>query len=419
MREELRKQAKVFLIEKERPDFTSLDIESQIQWNNIEQRIRYMYEKHLRGILIKDVFDGLPPNHPLNNVSWKKLVHFKPAYENPNRVENNIDYSYYHITMEDNETLTNEQKAMAEKGYARGSAIYLQKIRGVRKAVDSAIWGTFKQINIFNKDINIFKDLKTTRVITIDFGAGKASGIADYEIDFTTGDVWQTREKLITPEYAKSLGTQITDDLVWEEYLNILKDGKKNAHVIVDTANTHLRNYFSIRGAQTKAADKRYEIRKGKDVQRTFEGVDVDLIGLELVNLGFELGKIHIHSSCVESIREIESYEYNKQNETTGKVDVIKVEDEFCDTLRYTVSTMLGGPMYWFKGGEKIEQSTILQNETTKENQRGVVGFQAELQRKLAERGRERFFKRKNGGQNYKPTVDEIIERNKNNKFFS
>lgn len=419
MRDELRKQMKAFLIEKERPDFISLDIESQIQWNNIEQRIRYMYEKHLRGVLIEDIFDGLPPNHPLRKVSWKKLFHFKPAFANPNKIENNIDYSYYHITMEDNETLTSEQKSMAEKGYAKGSAIYLQKIKGVRKAVDSAVWGTFKQINIFNNDINIFKDLDTTRVITIDFGAGKASGIADYEIDFTTGDVWQTREKLITPEYAKSIGTQITDDLVWEEYLKILKDGKKNAHVIVDTANTHLRNYFSIRGVQTKAADKRYEVRKGKDAQRTFEGMDVDLIGVELVNLGFKLGKIHIHTSCTETIREIESYEYNKQNEVTGKIDVIKVEDEFCDTLRYTISTMLGGPMYWFKGGEKVEKSTILQNDGTEETQRSVAGLQAEIQKRIAKRGKERFFQRKNGGQNYRPTVDEIIARNKNNKFFS
>lgn len=418
MKKELKRQRKAFLIQKERPDFESLDTESQIQWNNIEQRIRYMYEKHLRGVLIKDIFDGIPENHPLAKTSWKKVIHFKPAFKNPNGVENNIDYAYYHITMEDNETLTEEQKAMAEKGYSKGSSLYLQKIKGVRKAVDSAVWSAFKQYNVFSDDISIFKTLDTTRVITIDFGAGKASGIADYEIDFTTGDVWQTREKLITPEYAKSIGTQITDDLIWEEYLKILKDGKKNAHVIIDTANAHLRNYFSIRGVQTKAADKRYEVRKGKDIQRTFDGVDVDLIGLELVNLGFELGKIHIHESCKETQREIESYEYNKQNDVTGKVDVIKVEDEFCDVLRYTVSTMLGGPMYWFRGGEKIEQTTkLLHDEESQTNEESMATVQAKIQRRIAERGKTRFFSRKGGGQYGRPNVDEIIARKSSGGF--
>lgn len=412
MKQYLKNEMRSFLLQKERPDFQSLDVESQIQWNAIEQRIRYMYEKHLRGVLIEDIFDGIPKNNPLAKSSWKKVVHFKPAYKNPNGIENNIDYSYYHITMEDNQTLTNEQKAMAERGYSKGSSLYLQKIKGVRKAVDSAVWGTFKELNLFDDDIYIFKKLDTTRVITIDFGAGKASGIGDFEIDFKTGDVWQTREKLITPEYAKSIGTEITDDLIWQEYLTILKDGKKDAHVIIDTANAHLRNYFAIRGVQTKSADKRYEVRKGKDVQRTFEGVDVDLIGIELVNLGFDLGKIHIHTSCKETQREISSYEYHKQNEVSGKIDVVKVEDEFCDILRYTVSTMLGGPMYWFKDGEKIEQSTQLSNDETRKNEeKSMDTIQAKIQRRIAERGRSRFFDRKGGGQYGRPSVDEIIAR--------
>ena len=420
MKQYLKNERKSFLIKKERPDLQSLDIESQIQWNAIEQRIRYLYEKNLRGVLVRDIFDGLAPNHPLAKVSWKKLVYFKKAYQNPNDIENNVDYSYYHVTMEDNDTLTEEQKSMAEKGYSRGSALYLQKIKGVRKAVDSAVWGTFTEKNVFNNDINIFKEMPTTRVIVIDFGAGKASGIADYEIDFTTGDLWQTREKHITPEYAKSIGTEITDDLIWEEYLKILKDGKKKAHVIIDTANAHLRNYFTIRGVQSKSADKRYEVRKGKDTQRTFEGVDVDLIGLELVNLGFDLNKIHIHTTCKESQKEIASYEYDKENDKTGKVNVIKVADEFCDTLRYVVSTMLGGPMYWFKGGEKIERTTeLLHDDENKKTKEQVGSIQAQIQRRIAERGKQRFFERRGNGQYGRKSVDELISNKQRSGFFS
>ena len=128
--------------------------------------------------------------------------------------------------MEDNNALTEEQ-AMARYGYQKGSSIYLQKIMGVRKAVDSAILDAFGSHNIFNDDINIFKKLDTTRTITIDFGAGKASYIGDFEIDFESGTIWQTREKNITPEYAKNINRRITHELIYDEYLEILKDGKR------------------------------------------------------------------------------------------------------------------------------------------------------------------------------------------------
>ena len=400
MREEIKKQKKAFLISKERPNFSMLDDEAQIQWNNIEQRIRYMYEKHLRGVTVGDIFNGLPKNHPLINKSWKKVMFYREVKPNPNNIENNVDYSYYHITMEDNDTLTQTQKSEAEAGYAKGSSIYLQKIKGVRKAVDSAVWSAFHEGNIFRKrdfDIEKFKELDTTRCITIDFGAGKASGIADYEIDYKTGDVWQTREKHITPEYAKSIGTEITDDLIFEEYLKMLKAGKKNCHVIIDSANLHLRNYFSLRGINTISADKRYEVRKGKDIQRSFDGVDVDVIGLPLINLGFQINKIHIYEECTESIREIEGYEYDKQNEITGKVNVVKVADEFNDCLRYTVSTMLGGAKYWYKDGGVIEQSTMGSNEKGETKETNMGQLKGQIQRRIAERGRERFFKQSGG----------------------
>jgi len=398
MQKEIKSQYRAFLKTKERPNYDMLDEKTQIQWNNIESRIRYMYEKHLRGVRVIDIFDGISEKHPLANKSWKKVVHYKQAHKNPNGVENNVDYSYSHITMQDNQTLTEVQKAEAEMGYARGSAIFLQKIKGIRKAVDSAIWPTFTEKNVFYDDIYKFKELDTKRVIVIDFGAGKASGIADYEYDFTSGDWWQTREKHITPEYAKSIGTEITDDLIYEEWLKILKDGKKPASLIIDTANLHLRNYFKIKGLTSMAADKRYEVRKGKDIQRAFEGVDPDVIGLELVNLGFDKCKIHIHDSCSVSKRQISSYERDKMSEVTGKADVIKIEDEFCDTLRYGISTIFGGPKYWYKGGELIEPTTILLDGKKQETKGNLHGFQSQIQRNIAERGRERFFKQGNGG---------------------
>ena len=53
----------------------------------------------------------------------------------------------------------------------------------------------------------------------------------------------------------------------------------------------------------------------------------------------------------------------------SGKIEVIKVRDEFCDTLRYVLNTMFGGAIYWYNDkGEVIEneQKTISNDEDRK-----------------------------------------------------
>lgn len=418
MQYEIRNQLRAFLKEKQKPSYSTLTEEEQVQWNNIESRIRFMYEKHLRGVLIKDIFDGINDNHPLADKSWKKVVHYKEVRHNPNGIKNNVDFSYYHITLEDNKSLTEEQKAMARHGYKKGSSIYLQKIMGVRKAVDSAIFDAFGEENIFSDDINKFKEIDTRRVITIDFGAGKASGIADYEIDFTTGTIWQTRERHITPESAKAMGRTITDELIYDIYLEVLKEGKKNASLIIDNANLHLKNYFRDRGIHSLQADKRYEVRKGKQIQRAFDNVDVDKIGLELMNLGFDLKKLFVHESCQVTISQLSSYEYDSENETTGKVNVIKVNDEFCDTYRYTASTMLKGASFWYKGGEPIETRPVLYDEERQETKRTMGEVTSQIQRRIAERGRQRFFSKGSFGKPNNRATSYLNGRPTKDRFF-
>lgn len=424
---EIQSQLKGFLKKKERPDYEKLDENSQVQWNKLEEKIRFSYEKQLRGVLVKDVFQGFPDGSDIGKFSWKKVVHYEPAYENPNGIKNNIDYSYYHLTIYDNKTLTDAQIEEAQQGYIKGSSRHQQRILGIRKAIDNAVWATFDSENIFDGDINVFKKLDTERIISIDFGAGIASYIGDYELNWATGLIVQTRETHITPEYAIMLGKHITEDFIYQEYLKILKAGKKNAVLIIDTANLHLINYFNEMGIETLPADKRYELRKGKDSQRGFETQKGNMIGLELVNLGFNINKIKVSANnCPIAVGQWESYQYNKQSELTGDAPVIKSNDEACDTLRYVVSTMLCGASYWYnEEGEVIgsieEGKSLLQSE---ERQGEEGDFQARLQSKINARGNKGFFKRNSYTQefsNYKGGADEYIrlvkERKSRNEF--
>lgn len=397
MKREIRNQLKGFLKAKERPDYNKLDESSQVQWNKLEEHIRFTYEKQLRGVLVRDIFQGIPKDSEIGKFSWKKVVYYEKEHPNPNNVKNNVDYSYYHLTIYDNKTLTEAQIEEAQQGYVKGTSRHQQRILGIRKAIDSAVWGSFDDDNIYLGDVEIFKKLKTERYLVIDFGAGIASYIGDYEVNFETGEVVQTREAHITPEYAQSLNTTITDDLIYDEWLRLLKQGKKRATTIIDTANLHLRNYFSNRQITTVKADKRYDLRKGKDTQRGFDSQNTSMIGLELVNLGFQLKKIKVSAdNCPVAVDQIQSYEYDEASDKTGDAPVIKKNDEACDTMRYLVSTALGGAGYWYdNNGEvlnQIEDGVIV--EKKKESRSSL---QARIQNKINQRGvNDRFFKRRN-----------------------
>ena len=113
--------------------------------------------------------------------------------------------------------------------------------------------------------------------------------------------------------------------------------------------------------------------------------------------MGFDIKKLFVHSSCVVAQDQLSSYEYDSENEKTGAVRVIKVKDEAPDVWRYTASTMLKGASLWYKDGEPIGQSTILYDDEEKKEKRDARNqIAAKIQRKIAERGRQRFWTRTN-----------------------
>lgn len=376
MVKDVKAKRKEFLEKHGVPRLSNLSEAKQVQFNQIEIRTRMAHEKFIRDLKVKDVLSGFPDKHELANLSLKKVMHYQRAFKNPNDIENNIDFSYYHLTLEDNKALTDTQKSEAKKMFPKGSSLYDQRILGIRKSVDKAVYDNFSDDNIFSTDINVFKTMETTRCIVIDFGAGKASGIADYEIDYNTGEIWQTREAHLTPENLKAIGKSITEPTIYEFYLDVLKKGKKNAILIIDSANKHLINYFEDNmGIPVMLANKRYNMPSGIEQSEGFNRIDTGIVGIPLVKLGWDLKKIHIHESCTETINELQSYEFAPENEKTGKVEVIKVNDEFCDTLRYVANTMLGGATYWYsQEGEVVDNneqhSELSSNERTQDEER-------------------------------------------------
>ena len=93
-----------------------------------------IYEKHLRDLKVGDVIkSGLPTSNDLYTLSLKKVMYYKRAFPNPNGIENNIDYAYYHVTLQDNKALTEMQKNEAMRMFPKGSSLYDQRILGIRK----------------------------------------------------------------------------------------------------------------------------------------------------------------------------------------------------------------------------------------------------------------------------------------------
>jgi hypothetical protein len=108
-----------------------------------------------------------------------------------------------------------------------------------------------------------------------------------------------------------------------------------------------------------------------------------DVMGIELVNYGLDLGKILVHEDCVNLIGQFESVEF-EFNENTGKLKVKKIEDDLTDPARYAVNTLFGGTQYWQnEGGE--EDELVSKDGRTQEGEWDLDRIFAEAQRELNE----------------------------------
>ena len=275
----------------------------------------------------------------------KKIVDFDRGGKNPNNVINSYDYTYAHFTVDDNLGLTDMQREEYKRVFKKGSALYLQKALGIRKTAEKAVYKEFSHRNLIDIEIERFDSSKDTlRVIGIDVGFNHETGLLDAEIDLRTGTVFILQEMLL--DYKNQGGTiQDIEESYWQ-MVRSRKNRKQPDMTIIDPSHVATINHFMERGIQVTPANNSSLMPRSKDKSRGNLVPQKDVMGIDLVKYGFDIQKILIHDSCINLIAQIESNEF-EYNENTGKLAIKKINDDLLDPLRYIVNTVLGGTQYW------------------------------------------------------------------------
>jgi hypothetical protein len=315
------------------------------------------YDKQIAALPVERFAPKVKDGHFLWKRSMRKIVNFDRGGKNPNNVLNAYDYTYSHFTVDDNLGLTDMQREEFKRVFKKGSALYLQKSLGIRKTAERAVYKEFSYKNLFDDDIELFDKRDTMRVIAIDVGFNHETGILDAEVDFNTGVLYVLQERLL--DYKNQGGTiQDIENVFWE----LVRSRKKRQMpqmVIIDPSHVATINHFLDKGIDVTPANNSSIMPRSKDKMRGNLNPQKDILGIDLVKYGFDIQKIMIHDSCINTIAQIESNEF-EYNENTGKLAIKKINDDLLDPLRYIVNTVFGGTHYWEnEGGEIIGQENV------------------------------------------------------------
>ncbi len=326
--------------------------------------IDFHYDKVISGIPIQEFYTKLHPDHILYDRSMKKVVDFDRGGKNPNNVINSYDYTYEHFTVDDNLGLTEMQRNEYKKTFKKGSALYLQKTLGIRKTAEKAVYKEFSYKNVIDVEIESFDNSnQTARIIGADIGFNHETGFLDCEMDYRTGTLFVIQERLI--DYKNQKATiQDIENVFWD-LVRSRKNRQMPEMTIIDPSHVATINHFLERGIDVTPANNSSIQLRGKDKKYANLNQQKDVMGIDLVKYGFDIQKIMINSCCTNLINQIESNEF-EYNENTGKVAIKKVNDDVLDVLRYVVNTAIGGTQYWTNeeignGGETNGENALQQ----------------------------------------------------------
>lgn len=305
--------------------------------------------------------------------SMNAVAEFVAGGDNPNHVYNAYNFYYAHFNVDDNLHMTEMSRNNYKNSRAVGTAGYDQDIIGMRRSAEGAIYDAFNNENIFSGDIKEFDWTDKERVIIIDPGFNHPTGMTDWAVDLNIGEAWQLQERLIDfkLEYigAKSLET------IYQELLILIRGAKGRAtpdYIIVDPSKPELIEYLEDRGFNVYAADNSNWRVKGKERESSEEVTARELVGIPLVQTAYAKNKIHHHESCINTIHQVGSYSFVKDDK--GKADKLPtLHDDLVVTVKYLVNTMGIRPSMW-ESEENVDDTRKIPGNEKSKNQEWDMG---------------------------------------------
>jgi len=315
--------------------------------------------------------------------SMNAVSEFDCGGDNPNNVFNAYNFYYAHFNVDDNLHMTEMSRNNYKNSRAEGTAGYDQDIIGMRRSAEGAIYDSFNNENIFDGEIKDFDWTDKVLAIVIDPGFSHPTGMTYWAVDLSIGEMWELQERLIDfkVEYIgeKSLET------IYQELLILIRGAKGRAtpeYVIVDPSKPELIEYIQDRGFNVYPADNKNWTTKQSEKEVSEEVTARELRGIPLVQTAVAKNKIHIHESCINTIHQIGSYSYVKDDKG-GKEKLPKLHDDLVVTVKYLVNTMGIRPSMWESEETVDEQKTLQPNERTKNSEWNMERLFIEAQNEI------------------------------------
>ncbi len=220
-------------------------------------------------------------------------------------------YCYGHFTIRDNAALPEGRMAEIIAQYDPTSVWYRRDILGERCAAEGLVYPMFdRQKHVVDK-----YDDRGLWYISIDYGTMNPCSMGLWCI--SNGVAVRTAEFY---HDGRRTRRQLTDEEYYTE-LEKLAGKRMIQHIIVDPSAASFIACIRRHG--------RFRVR----------GAENDVVpGIRATGSMIQAGKVLIHESCVDCIREIQSYSWDTKS---GEDKVIKENDHAMDDMRYFCNTVL------------------------------------------------------------------------------
>lgn len=266
-----------------------------------EDTIKEAFNRQLAAKL-RRVFWDLNPSSPGHWIYQNYIDRFQEQF--------GARYNYRHFTIRDNATITAQRLAEIESQYDIKSIWYRRDILGERCIAEGLVYPMFG-------DSCIVRDIPDTGdyYISIDYGTHNP---------FSAGLWCVTKTEAVRIEEYYYCGREERKEKTPEEYYSEVKrlaGGRDIKCLIVDPsadafiATVKKHHEFKVRGA-----------------------VNDVLPGIQTTAEMIASGKVKIHESCEDAIREFGLYRWDEKAESDR---VVKENDHAMDEIRYMVMTVL------------------------------------------------------------------------------
>ena len=189
----------------------------------------------------------------------KKIISFNRGEPNVNGIINSYNFYYAHYTVDDNMSMSDMQKNEFKQSYSEGSSYHDQKVLGLRRSTEGAVYASFNQENMIYGSLMDYDWSGKQRIFTIDPGFNDPTGITEKGFDPINGTLDYLTNRLIDFNieyvYKKSL------DVIYDELLKMIRaphgNNRRVDAIIVDPSKPELISYLENKGWYVLAANNR------------------------------------------------------------------------------------------------------------------------------------------------------------------